>query len=266
MATRTLSTVSLIPLHDMPLVQPGDDLASLILQAVHADGLELEPHDIVVVTQKIVSKSEGRLISLSGIAPDENARHIGEEVDLDPRLVAVVLAESREVLWVSRGLLIVETHQGLVCAKAGVDRCNVGPTSDSEVACLLPLDSDASAGRLRDRLRDLAGLEVAVVINDSQGRPFRRGAVGVAVGLAGICPVISQEGRQDLFGRPRRSTRTAIADEIAAAASLVMGQMDEGVPVVIVRGLAERDEALFAEGQASGLIRPAGEDVFRMPF
>jgi len=249
--------VHLHPLAGLPLVRPGDDLAVLLQAAVARAGLALADGDVLVVAQKIVSKAEGRLVDLTTVVPGPAAAALAAIVGKDPRLVQVILGESRQVLRAVPGVLIVETHHGFVCANAGVDHSNVGP--DETVVALLPADPDASATRLRGALDLLTGANVAVIINDSHGRAWREGAVGVAIGAAGIGALADLRGRPDLFGRPLRVTRVGQADELAAAASLVMGQSDEGIPAVLVRGA----DFVVGGGGARSVQRSRERDLFR---
>jgi coenzyme F420-0:L-glutamate ligase/coenzyme F420-1:gamma-L-glutamate ligase len=253
-------SLTLTALPGIPLVRPGDDLAVLLLQALARAGLSLQKGDVLVLAQKIVSKSEGRLINLEHIHPSERAVALAAECAKDPRFVEVVLGESREVLRVRPGLLVVEHRLGFVCANAGVDRSNVGPQAEAgEWVLLLPEDPDASCRALRDRLRDATGAETGIVINDSHGRAWRNGTQGVAIGVAGIPALEDLRGRVDLFAYELQITQVAAADELAAAASLVMGQADEALPAVHVRGFPYplRDSSL------AELLRPKEIDAFR---
>lgn len=254
------ATLTLFPLAGLPAIRPGDDLAALVLGALARQGLALADGDVLVLAQKIVSKAEGRLVDLRRVMPAAAARRLAAVVDKDPRLVQVILDESREVLRAVPGVLVVETRQGFVCANAGVDHSNVGP--DEHWVVLLPADADASAARLRADFLTRAGAEVAVVINDSHGRPWREGTVGLAIGAAGIAAVADLRGQPDLFGRPLRVTTVGAMDELAAAASLVMGQADEGLPAVLVRGARYPRPAADAAG-ARDVQRAADRDLFR---
>lgn len=252
--------MTLIPIPDFPLVHPGDDLAALIADRLAQAGMALQAGDILAIAQKIVSKAEGRLVRLDGVTPDERARAFAEITGRDSRVVHVVLGESRAVLRARRGLLVVENRNGWVCANAGVDRSNVAPEDGDEYLALLPLDADASAERIRQQLGKLTGVLPAVIVNDSHGRAWRIGTVGVAIGCAGLPPVWDQRGLNDLFGYTLQASEECIADEMAAAAGLVMGQSNEGRPVVLIRGYA-----LPAAPHAPALAiqRPAELDVFR---
>ena len=253
------ASIELIAVPGMPQVAAGDDLAELILGKLAASGLALAEGDVVVVAQKIVSKAEGRIVDLAEVIVSPRAEALAREVGKDPRLVEIILAESRRVVRHRPNVLIVEHRLGFVMANAGVDQSNVAPEDGRERALLLPRDPDASAERLRAALTARTGRTLGVVINDSFGRAWRRGTVGIAVGNAGIPALLDKRGDQDLFGRTLRVTLIAVADEIAAAASLLMGQADEGRPVVVVRGPLPRGPAM----PAAALVRPAGEDMFR---
>ncbi|MCX7172301.1 MAG: coenzyme F420-0:L-glutamate ligase, partial [Proteobacteria bacterium] len=223
------------------------------------DGLTLQDGDTVVFAQKVVSKAEGRYMNLADVTASPAAVALACQVDKDPRLVEVILSESRRVVRCRRDVLIVEHRLGFVMANAGVDQSNVSATEAGERVLLLPSDPDASAARLRQDLMRRCGCRLAVVINDSFGRPWRVGAVGVAIGCAGLATVTDLRGVPDLFGRSLRVTVVAHADEIASAASLLMGQAAEARPVIIVRGLAPAADFL----SAAALVRPAEEDLFR---
>lgn len=248
--------VEAIALPGMPLVQPGDDLAALIRAALARAGLALEDGDVLVVAQKIVSKAEGRLVRLDTVAPSAAARRLAERTGKDPRLVEVVLGESREVLRVRDNLIITRHRLGLVMANAGVDRSNV--EGEDEVVLLLPQDPDASCARLGAALAGEG--HVGVIINDSVGRAWRRGQIGTAIGCWGLAALQDLRGRPDLFARPLQVSEAAIADQLASLAALLQGQANEGLPVVLVRGgFAER----AAGGRAADLIRPVEQDLFR---
>lgn len=251
--------LELTALPDFPLVKPGDDLAELIAAAASGCGMTLADGDIVVVAQKIVSKAENRIVDLATINPSARAVTVAAEIGKDPRLVEVILSESRRVVRCAPNVLIVEHHLGFVMANAGVDQSNVGPADGVERALLLPEDPDVSAVALRTKLEARFSVRIAVVIIDSFGRAWRRGTVGVALGAAGLPALVDKRGDPDLYGRSLRVTVIGFADEIAAAASLLMGQADEGRPVVIVRGLRWSARAT----SSAELIRPASEDLFR---
>jgi coenzyme F420-0:L-glutamate ligase/coenzyme F420-1:gamma-L-glutamate ligase len=241
--------LQLIPVEGLPEVQPGDDLARLI-----SERTELRAGDIVVIAQKVVSKSEGRLRDLNGVEPSEQAIELALATESDPRLVQVVLDESVRIVRSDR-VLIVETKHGFICANAGVDHSNV-PGDDN--VTLLPVDSDASAAALRDRLRELAHLDIGVVIADTFGRPWRVGIENVALGIAGLPAFVDYRGQPDDWGKELRATVVAVADELAAAAELVMGKTAR-VPAAVIRGY--HPEA--PTGRGRDLIRPPEFDLFR---
>jgi coenzyme F420-0:L-glutamate ligase/coenzyme F420-1:gamma-L-glutamate ligase len=241
-------------------IRPGDDLASLLVDAIAAKGLDLRNGDVIVIAQKAVSKSENRYKSLAEATPSPRALELAATCQKDPRLVEIILAESRAVLRCVPGVLIVEDVRGLVLANAGVDRSNVDQASaGDERVLLLPEDPDASAARLRARFATLAKVDVAVIINDSIGRAWRLGTIGTAIGVSGLPALHDRRGEPDLQGRRLEITEVGLADELAAAASAVMGQASEGRPAVIVRGVAwpRRD------GRATELPRPREKDLFR---
>lgn len=253
------ASLELIGVSGLPMVQPGDDLARLVGDALAAQCVSPRPGDIVVIAQKVVSKSEGRRVDLSHVTPSTRARQLAAVVDKDPRLVELILGESVRVVRCRRDVLIVEHRLGFVMANAGIDQSNVAAEADGDFALLLPLDPDASAARLREALESRFQRPLAVIVNDSFGRPWRRGSVGVALGCSGLPALLDLRGRSDLFGRRLRVTEVGLADEVAAAASLLMGQSDEGVPVVVVRGLNVR----AVPTPARTLVRPAESDLFR---
>jgi len=257
-----MSALPLFPVPGLPLIPPGDPLAALIVDALTRSGETLHPGDIVVVAQKIVSKAEGRLVRLADVTPDEEAQRIATLVDKDPRVVKVILDDSNAIIRTRRGLLITEQKGGWICANAGVDRSNVQPgAGGDEYLTLLPIDADASAERLRHGLAELTGIAPAVIITDSHGRAWRMGTVGISIGCAGLPPLWNQRGLHDLFGYQLQHSEECIVDELAAAASLVMGQSSEGQPVVIVRGYPLPTSAPPAP--ARSLQRPAAMDAFR---
>lgn len=251
--------LTITPLSGIPLVAPGTDLGTLLITTLEAAALPLRSGDVLVVAQKIVSKAEGRYVDLATVEPSARARALGVETDKDPRLVEVILSESRAVVRHRPGVLIVEHRLGHVMANAGVDRSNVAPEAGTEPVLLLPRDPDASAAALRGQLMQRFDAEVAVIVSDSFGRAWRNGTVGVALGAAGLPALLDLRGRPDLYGRALRVSETGFADEIAAAASLVMGQADEAAPAVLVRGLQWSGAAL----PATALLRPAAQDLFR---
>ena len=243
----------------IPAVRPGDDVAELLLSALDAAGLVLDDGDVLVVAQKVVSKAEGRLVELATVEPSERALQVAQETDKDARLVELILQESEEISRMARGVLIVRHRLGFTSANAGIDRSNVEQDRQGETVLLLPLDPDGSAEQIRCMIEERKGVRVGVVISDSHGRPFRLGTIGVAIGVAGIPALWDRRGEADLHGYLLQHTDVGIADEIAAAAGLLMGQGAEGLPVVLVRGL----DLPIVEGRATDLVRPKEIDLYR---
>jgi coenzyme F420-0:L-glutamate ligase/coenzyme F420-1:gamma-L-glutamate ligase len=251
----------LTALPGVPLVQEGDDLARLILDGLRAAALQLASQDVIVLAQKIVSKAEGRAVNLAEVVPSARAIDLASQAAKDPRLVELILSESRRVLRIRPGLMIVEHRLGFVCANAGIDHSNVtgcAPEPD-ECVLLLPKDPDATSLRLASELERASGATVGVLIIDSHGRAWRTGTVGVTVGAAGFPALMDLRGRPDLFGDLLQITQVGLADELAAGASLLMGQADEGIPVIHARGLPYP----LRPGSAKELIRPEEQDLFR---
>jgi len=249
----------LIVLPGLPQVAAGDDLAALTAQALSRGGIVLRSDDVLVFAQKVISKAEGRRIDLATVMPGARALELARTVEKDPRLVELVLRESRRVVRFAKDVLIVEHRLGLIMANAGIDQSNVADPADGDFALLLPEDPDASAAHLRARLFALTGCEPGIVISDSFGRPWRVGTVGVAIGCAGLPATLDLRGQKDLFGRPLRVTVVGHADEIASAASILMGQGSEARPVILLRGLGPR----APHQPAAALIRPQQQDLFR---
>jgi len=252
-------SIKLSALAGFPMVQPGDDLSALLIASLDQNGLSLQSGDVVVLAQKIVSKAEGRLVRLTDVEPSTRAEEIAREVNKDSRIVELILSESKSIVTKVPGVLIVEHRLGYIMANAGIDQSNVDHKDGEEYALLLPADPDESCQHLKAKLDAHFDAEVAVLINDSFGRPWRLGVTGVALGSAGMPSLISLIGKPDLYGRSMRVSEIAFADEIAAAASLLMGQTDAGTPVVHLRGL----QWDAPENPASALIRPKKQDLFR---
>ncbi|MFT8247103.1 coenzyme F420-0:L-glutamate ligase [Roseomonas sp. BN140053] len=252
-------TLTLTALPGLPMVRAGDDLAALLVAGIAAAGLAPQAGDVLVVAQKIVSKAEGRRVRLEAVTPSPEALEMAGRVEKDPRLVHLILSEARRVVRALPGLLIVEHRLGHIMANAGIDQSNVALPGEPPEALLLPLDPDRSAAALSAALSDRFGLPLAVIVNDSFGRPWRRGTVGVALGVAGLPAVLDRRGSPDLFGRRLEHTLIGLADEAAAAASLLMGQADEARPAVLLRGLCWD----APPSPASALLRDAAEDRFR---
>ncbi|MEZ5499901.1 MAG: coenzyme F420-0:L-glutamate ligase [Steroidobacteraceae bacterium] len=243
----------------LPLVRPGDDLGALIGDALARSQHGLIAGDVLIVAQKIVSKAENRYVDLAHVEPGAEAKRLAQIVRKDARLVEVILGESVRIVRAVPDILVVEHRLGLVMANAGVDQSNLGPWDGLEPVLLLPHDPDESARQLRAQMQRRFGCPMAVIINDSFGRPWRQGTVGVAIGVAGLQALVDLRGRADLSGRMLRVSEVAVADEIAAAASLLMGQAQEGRPVVLMRGLQPPEH----EGGVRALLRPAQQDLFR---
>jgi coenzyme F420-0:L-glutamate ligase/coenzyme F420-1:gamma-L-glutamate ligase len=250
----TFYSVHALP--ELGIIKKGDDVGTLICEASRRSGFTLQDGDILVIAQTIISRAEGRTVDLSTITPSNEAKTLAAQLGKRPELVEVILQASNKVVRAEQGHLIVETPHGYVCANAGVDTSNV---PDSECVTLLPKDPDHSADEIRKTIKTQFGIDVGVIISDTHGRPFREGAINVAIGIAGFVPVKRYIGLSDLFGYELRTTKVAIADELASAAELIMGEADEGNAVVVIRGY--RFEK--GEGSAEMLVRDAQRDIFR---
>jgi coenzyme F420-0:L-glutamate ligase/coenzyme F420-1:gamma-L-glutamate ligase len=256
-----MKSLVLTALPKIPMVQTGDDLAEIIWRGLAQAGIKLVEGDIIAIAQKIVSKAEGRWVNLVSVLPSERAANLAKNIDKDSRLVELILQESTTVLRTRPGTIIVEHRLGFVCANAGIDHSNVAGEAKSgeEWVLLLPENPDRSAQIVRQKLKELSGVEPGVVIIDSHGRAWRQGVVGVAIGMAGLPGLVDMRGKSDLFGYNLRITTIGAGDELAAAASLVMGQADEATPIVHVRGFPYK----LREGNLSELLRPKDMDLFR---
>jgi coenzyme F420-0:L-glutamate ligase/coenzyme F420-1:gamma-L-glutamate ligase len=248
----------------LPRIQPGDDIAALLIPALERRVSKLQQHDVIVVTSKIISKAEDRFVDLAKVLPSARARELARVTSSDPRVIEVVLWDAEKISRIAKGALIVRHHGGHVSANAGLDQSNAqpanAPVGSGPWALRLPANPDASAAGLRARLELHFGVSLGVIVSDSFGRPFRLGSVGVAVGVSGLAPLYDQRGRTDMHGRVLEHTLTATADQLCAAADLVCGQADEARPAALVRGLHfERAEQSLG---ASGLCRPIGEDLY----
>lgn len=248
-------SLTILGLRYIPQVGLGDNLGEIVVTAANKQGAQLKNDDVVVVAQKIVSKAEGRFVSLGDVKPSAKARRIAGAMKKDSRHIEVILRETKRVVRQRGAHLIVETRHGLVCANAGVDKSNV---EGEDVVTLLPMNPDSSARRIRRQIRESAGKVVSVIVSDTFGRPWRLGQTNVAIGLSGMRPLIDYRGTKDMFGYPLSVTRMAVADELAAAAELVMNKVD-GIPVAIIRGYSHPR----ARGSARQLVRSAKEDLFR---
>ena len=257
-------SITLTAVSNIPHIQPNDDLGDILARALRAGGMALQDGDILAIAQKIISKAEGRLFRLGDVVVSERAREVAAEVEKEPAIVELILSESDEISRMRPGVLVVRHKLGFTSANAGIDRSNVSQNSDvqnsgDETVLLLPIDPDASAAQLRVAMKSEFGADIGVVITDSHGRPFRLGTIGVAIGVAGIPALWDRVGESDLYGYELQHTTVGVADEIAAAAGLLMGQAAEGLPVVLIRGL----ELPAEDGLASDLVRPKEMDLYR---
>lgn len=254
-----MSSFSLTAVPHIPEVQKGDDIAQHILNGLQTENITLQDGDILAIAQKVISKAEGRKVALSTVQPSARALEVAQETDKDPRLIELILSESHSISRMRQGVIIVRHRLGFTSANAGIDRSNVQQPDDDEIALLLPVDPDASALQIRQAIQTRLGVSVGVVITDSHGRPFRLGTVNIAIGVAGLPALWDRRGDTDLFGYTLKVTQIAVADEIAAAAGLLMGQADEGLPVVLLRGL----HYVSDNGKATDLVRPIELDLYR---
>lgn len=254
-----MTILTITALTGIPRVKPGDDLARLLIAALDANGVRPQRRDILVVAQKIVSKSEGAFAELAKQVPSAEAQKVAATVGKDPRLMQAVLSQSRDVVRMKKNILIVETHHGFVMANAGVDQSNLEPQDQNARVLLLPADPDASAAALKAKLDAHYGVEIGVVVSDSVGRAWRLGTVGLAIGAAGVPSLWDRRGEPDMSGRTLEVTEVAFADAVAASAVLVMGEGAEGKPAALIRGL----DWSVSERPAKSLLRPKSEDMFR---
>ena len=246
-------------LNGIPLINKGDNLAELITQAIKNQGLEIDDGDVLIIAETAVVKAEGRIIDLRAINPSEKAIELAKQTGKDVKMVEAIIQESEEIIKVGPDFIISETKHGFICANAGIDESNV----DIGMATPIPDDPDGSAALLQNTIQKRFGKDIAVIIADTQGRAFREGAIGVAIGVSGIDPLWDRSGELDLYGRELETTRVAVADELSAAASLIMGQADEGIPVVIIKGISYFKNLKNDDSNIKPLIRPKKYDVFR---
>ncbi len=252
-------SLTLTPLKHIPFIRQGDNLADILLNALRVTNIELQDDDILVLAQKIVSKAEGRMVNLATVTPSNRALELAQKSGKDPRIAELLLQESNEVLRVRMGTVVVEHKLGFVCANAGIDQSNVTGEDGGEYALLLPVDPDRSAREIRQAIQTITGKKIGVMIIDSHGRAWRIGTVGICIGLSGIPALVDERGWRDLFGHTLKITIVGVADELAAAASLMMGQAAEGTPVVHARGFPYP----LGEGSLRELLRPKEQDMFR---
>ncbi len=253
----TVNAVEIIAIKNLPLITKGDKIAELICNAAKKQNTPIRERDVIVITHVVVSKAEGNVVNLDEISPSERAKEIAQQTDKEPELVEVILRETKEIVRVRPNSLITETRNGIVCANAGVDRSNV---EGERNVVLLPKDSNASAQKIRQEIKRQTGCDVAVIVSDTHGRPFRMGEINVAIGVAGIKPMRDRRGEKDLFGYVLRIKQTAVADELASAAELVIGQANEGIPVAIIRGYRYQ---MTENASTAELNRPKEKDFFR---
>ena len=253
-----VETISLYPLQGIPLIRSGDDLSTIIIESVHSNKFQWSDSDILVIAQKIVSKSEGRLVNLKQIQPSKHSIELASRTEKDPRLVELILSESKKVIRFKKGLIVVQNHQGVILANAGIDHSNVEQDDENDQVLLLPKNPDVSAEKIHKNLFARTGFHLGVIINDSIGRAWRNGTIGTAIGVAGLPAILDLKGRDDLFGNPLQVSEQAIADELASAASLIQGQADEALPLVLIKGF----KTLLDNIPASGLIRDIKKDLF----
>ena len=253
-------SLTLTPLLNFPLIRQDDNLADILVKSLQETQIELHDNDIIVLAQKIVSKSEGRMVNLATVTPSQHAIELAQKADKDPRVMELMLQESNEVLRIRVGTIIVEHKLGFVCANAGIDHSNVMSGGNTEdYVLLLPEDPDRSARNIREKIKQTTGKTIGVMIIDSHGRAWRNGTVGICIGLSGLPAIVDERGWKDLFGYALKITIVGVADELAAAASLVMGQAAEGIPAVHVRGFPYP----LGEGALKDLLRPKEQDMFR---
>jgi coenzyme F420-0:L-glutamate ligase/coenzyme F420-1:gamma-L-glutamate ligase len=259
--TNLQTSLKLVVLEDFPLIQKGDHLPSLIDQSLEINEIRLQEDDVLVITQKVISKSEGRQVNLASVAPSDEAQRLANLTHKDPRVVELILQESNSILRHRPGLIIVEHKLGFICANAGIDRSNVHMVdgTDDEIVLLLPEDPSRSAQEIRQYLEKRWKCRIGILIIDSHGRAWRRGTVGISIGLSGLPGIVDKVGDPDLFGYELKVTQIAAVDELAAAASLIMGQADEGLPIVHARGFPYP----LREGTFNELPRDIEDDLFR---
>lgn len=251
--------VKLIGLRKIPLIKENDDIAELILNAMNIEDIKITSGDIIVIAETAISKSEGNIINLNHIAPSKLAFELSDKTGKKPKVVEAIIQESNEIIRVGPDFIISETKHGFVCANAGIDESNV----EYGLATPMPVDPDKSASEIRMKLENFTGLEIAVIISDTQGRAFREGAIGTAIGISGMEALWDRRGENDLYGRELETTSIAVADELASAASIVMGQANEGIPVVIIKGVEYFKKLKNESSNVKSLLRPKKFDVFR---
>jgi coenzyme F420-0:L-glutamate ligase/coenzyme F420-1:gamma-L-glutamate ligase len=253
----TVDAIKIIAVENLPLITKGDNLAELIYNAVEKQNTPIQEKDVIIITHVAVSKAEGNVVNLDDISPSERAKEIAQQTNKEPALVEAVLRETKEIVRMGPNSIITETKKGIICANAGVDRSNI---EGERNVVLLPKDPDESAQKIRREIKRLTGYDVAVIVSDTHGRPFRMGEINVAIGIAGIKPIRDRRGEKDLFGYELRIKQTSIADELSSAAELVIGQANEGIPVAIIRGY---NYQVMENASVAELTRPKEKDLFR---
>lgn len=251
--------LKIIGITGIPIIKKGDSLDGLILKSLFDMDVEIQEDDILVIAETAIAKAEGHIINLKDLKPSLKAFELADKTGKEPEVVEAILQESEEVIKVGPDFIISETKHGFVCANAGIDESNV----DEGLATPIPVNPDKSASSIRDGIKQSTGKEISIIISDTQGRAFREGAVGVAIGISGLEPLWDRSGEKDLFNRELKTTAIAVADELAAAASIVMGQADEGIPVVLIRGVIYPQMLKNYSANIEPLIRPKKYDVFR---
>ena len=255
-----ISKLEVSALNHVPSIKQGDDIAEIILKSMHKDSLQLEDNDIVVIAQKIISKAEGCLVDLESIAASSESIQIAERTDKDPRLVELIIQESKEIIRIEKGVIIVEHRLGHILANAGIDQSNIDHKRGKETVLLLPKNPNQSAKKIKEHIENQTSKTIGVIITDSMGRPWRLGTIGHAIGSSGVKTIVDlrQKGT-DLFGRELQTTVIGLADQIASAATLIMGESNEGKPIVLVKGIDMPSDS----DTVDDLIRPKEEDLFR---
>jgi coenzyme F420-0:L-glutamate ligase/coenzyme F420-1:gamma-L-glutamate ligase len=252
-----VNAIKIIAVENLPLITKGDNIAELVCSATKKQNTPIQEKDVIVITHVAASKAEGNTVNLDEVSPSARAKEIAQKTGKEPALVEVILRQTKEIVRLGPNSLITETNNGMICANAGVDRSNI---KGERNVVLLPKDPNASAQKIRQEIKRLAGCDVAVIVSDTHGRPFRMGEINVAIGVAGIKPIRDRRGEKDLFGYVLKIKQTAVADELASAAELVIGQANEGIPVAIIRGY---NYQTAESTSATELIRPKEKDLFR---
>ena len=254
-----MKNLELLAIENIPLIEPGDDLVSILIQTIKEEKIKLRRGDILVIAQKVVSKSENRYVYLNDVTPSSEAIRIAKNSDKDPKLVQLILNESIKVIRQGRGVIVVENKLGFIHANAGIDKSNIESDTDNPKVLLLPKDPDNSALKIKEEIFRQTELKVGIIINDSSGRAWRKGIVGIAIGSSGVEVLLNLRGQKDLYGNALEITEVGRVDEIASAASLLMGQANEGLPVIIVRGIPETSKV----NNVKSILRDKSEDLFR---